>query len=103
MNDLFEKKVRSAAVAGWWVVLIALGLLPEQSARLNDDRCGGALDHLFRAERASLLTAVALRTIRAFQPALDALHQDTTTVTLSGEFADQPPAAQAERPARITH
>ena len=27
MNDVFEKRVRSAAVAGWWVVLIALGFL----------------------------------------------------------------------------
>jgi hypothetical protein len=24
MNDTFEKKVRAAAVAGWWVVLIAV-------------------------------------------------------------------------------
>jgi hypothetical protein len=27
MNDSFEKKVRAAAVAGWWVVLIAYALL----------------------------------------------------------------------------
>ena len=27
MNDSFQKKVRSAAVAGWWVVLLALGFL----------------------------------------------------------------------------
>ena len=27
MNDQFEKRVRSAAVAGWWVVLIAAGFL----------------------------------------------------------------------------
>jgi len=27
MNDQFEKKVRAAAVAGWWVVLIACALL----------------------------------------------------------------------------
>jgi hypothetical protein len=27
MNDDFEKRVRAAAVAGWWVVLIAAGLL----------------------------------------------------------------------------
>lgn len=27
MNDPFEKKVRAAAVAGWWVVLIAAGFL----------------------------------------------------------------------------
>jgi hypothetical protein len=27
MNDPFEKTVRAAAVAGWWVVLIAVGFL----------------------------------------------------------------------------
>src|SRR6516165_5165047 len=27
MNDTFEKKVRAAAVAGWWVVLIAYAFL----------------------------------------------------------------------------
>ena len=27
MNDSFEKKVRAAAVAGWWVVLIGYALL----------------------------------------------------------------------------
>jgi hypothetical protein len=27
MNDAFEKKVRAAAVAGWWVILIAYLLL----------------------------------------------------------------------------
>jgi hypothetical protein len=27
MDDVFEKKVRAAAVAGWWTLLIALGFL----------------------------------------------------------------------------
>jgi len=27
MNDLFEKRLRAAAVAGWWVILVALGFL----------------------------------------------------------------------------
>jgi hypothetical protein len=27
VNELFEKKVRAAAVAGWWVVLIGYALL----------------------------------------------------------------------------
>lgn len=26
MNDLFEKRVRAAAIAGWWVVVVTLGL-----------------------------------------------------------------------------
>jgi transposase len=79
-----------------------LGLRPEDLALLNDDRCGRALDHLFRARRASLLTAVALTTIRAFQLALKHLAQDTTTVTFSGEYADQPPVAKTDSPVRIT-
>jgi hypothetical protein len=27
MNDLLEKRIRAAAIAGWWVVLIAWGFL----------------------------------------------------------------------------
>jgi hypothetical protein len=27
MNDVFEKRVRAAAVAGWWVVLITLAFI----------------------------------------------------------------------------
>jgi transposase len=79
-----------------------LGLLPGQAALLNDDRCGRAVDHLFRSDRASLLTAVILRVIKIFQLALAEVHQDTTTVTVSGEYAGQPAAIETNRPARIT-
>ncbi len=27
MNDAFEKRVRAAAVAGWWTLLIAVGFI----------------------------------------------------------------------------
>ncbi len=27
MNDVFEKRVRAAAVAGWWLMLIVIGFL----------------------------------------------------------------------------
>ncbi len=30
MNDVFEKRVRAAAVAGWWVVLIAVAFVVVQ-------------------------------------------------------------------------
>jgi transposase len=90
-------------MAGWAAGFVPehLGLLPEQLACLNDDRFGRALDHLFRADRASLLTAVVLATIRLFQLTLHEMHQDTTSLTFSGEYADQPPAEQTNRPARI--
>ncbi len=79
-----------------------LGLQPDQLPLLNDDRFGRALDHLRRADRASLLTAVVLQAVRAFAIGLDELHQDTTTVTFAGNYAEQPPVDQADRPPRIT-
>jgi transposase len=79
-----------------------LGLGPDQAGLLNDDRIGRALDHLRRADRASLLTALVLHAVRAFAIDLAELHQDTTTVTFSGEYAGQPAADQAGRPPRIT-
>ena len=27
MNDVFQQRVRAAAVAGWWTLLIAIGFL----------------------------------------------------------------------------
>ncbi|MGA2617773.1 MAG: hypothetical protein ABSF26_09195 [Thermoguttaceae bacterium] len=30
MNDVFEQRVRAAAVAGWWTVLITLGVVTLQ-------------------------------------------------------------------------
>jgi transposase len=79
-----------------------LGLQADQVALLNDDRIGRALDHLRRADRASLLTALVLHAVREFDIGLEELHQDTTTVTFSGDYAGQPSAAQAGRPPRIT-
>lgn len=79
-----------------------LDLQPQQVPLLNDDRIGRALDHLRRADRASLLTALVLRAVREFAIDLSELHQDTTTVTFSGDYADQAPAGEVERPPRIT-
>ena len=91
-------------IAAWAASFVAehLGLLPGQAAMLSDDRCGSALDHLFRADRASLFTAITLRVIRVFKLGLSQLHQDTTTVTFSGDYQDQPAAQLSNRPARIT-
>jgi transposase len=80
-----------------------LGLQPGQAVLLNDDRIGRALDHLHRADRASLLTALVLHAVREFAIDLGELHQDTTTVTFSGDYAGQPPAGLADRPPRITY
>ena len=79
-----------------------LGLQPGQAALLNDDRLGRALDHLHRADRASLLTALVRHAVAAFAIDLSELHQDTTTVTFAGEYAGQRPDDHANRPPHIT-
>ncbi len=63
-----------------------IGLTEGQVACLNDDRVGRALDRLFDADRAALLTEIVLRTIREFGVELDQLHNDSTTLTLRGEY-----------------
>src|SRR5262249_49919028 len=44
-----------------------LGLPPGQAALLNDGRCGRSLDPLPKADRASLVAALALEVIRVFR------------------------------------
>ena len=63
-----------------------LGLAEDQAACLNDDRVGRALDRLFDADRAALLTELVVHAIREFAIELDQLHNDSTTLTLMGEY-----------------
>src|SRR6516225_3144363 len=79
-----------------------LGLRADQAGLLGDDRLGRALDRLYRADRASLLTALVVRAVREFDIRLEQMHNDTTTVTFSGIYHNQQPAEQRDRPPRIT-
>jgi transposase len=65
-----------------------LGLGPDDAAALNDDRVGRMLDRLFDADRASLITATVLRAIREFDLDVSQLHNDSTTVTVTGAYPD---------------
>ncbi len=76
---------------GEWVARhseVALGLAPGEGALVNDDRVGRALDRLFDADRAALVTRIALATIRRFGVATDELHNDSTSITLQGDYAE---------------
>ncbi len=53
---------------------------------LNDDRVGRTLDRLFDADRASLITATVLAVIRDFKVETTQLHNDSTTVTVTGAY-----------------
>ena len=80
-----------------------VGLEATEVVRLNDDRVGRALDQLFAADRASLLTALSLAVIGRFGVEVKELHNDSTSIVLFGSYREatgqarggvRPPAAE---------
>ncbi len=65
-----------------------LGLSDREVAAVNDDRVGRALDALFDADRASLLTAVLLAAISEFSIETTRLHNDSTSISVHGAYRD---------------
>ena len=62
---------------------------------LSDDRLGRALDHLFEADRAALLTEVVLAVAKRFAVQLEELHNDSTSIAFCGQYRDQRPSARS--------
>lgn len=65
-----------------------LGLTQAEIGLLNDDRVGRALDQLFAADVPALVLAVARHVVQEFGVSLEELHNDSTTVTFCGAYAD---------------
>ena len=64
------------------------GLTEEQAHGLTDDAMGRALDHLFDADRGSLLTEIVLAAVERFDLSLEELHNDSTTVKFTGQYKE---------------
>ncbi len=64
----------------------AFGLQGKEVKLLSDDRIGRALDRLFDADRGSLLTEVVVETAKRFKLDLKEVHNDSTTVRLTGQY-----------------
>jgi transposase len=62
---------------------------------LSDDRLGRALDHLFEADRAALLTEVVLAVVKRFAVQLKQLHNDSTSISFCGQYRDQSPSSRS--------
>jgi transposase len=62
------------------------GLTPELVEHAGDDGIGRALDRLFDADRAVLLTEVVLAVQREFALCMDELHNDSTSVSFCGQY-----------------
>lgn len=65
-----------------------LGLSQIEAVALSDDCVGRALDQLFAADRASMLTELSLRAIDAYRIATDELHDDSTSLVLYGAYQE---------------
>jgi transposase len=60
---------------------------PEIAACFTDDRVGRALDRLFDADRAAITTQIVLNAIRAYEIEINRIHNDSTSITLFGDYS----------------
>lgn len=88
LRNLVVSRVPLYSMAEWAGSMMpeALGLSADQVAVLNDDRIGRALDDLFDCDRQALLTHFVLRMVPEFRIGLEELHNDSTSLTLQGEY-----------------
>jgi transposase len=81
-----------------------LGLTAEAPQYFNDDRVGRCLDALFRSDRATLMTEIVVHAVEEFGLELRELHNDSTTVTFTGQYAEADGKPERGHPThRITH
>jgi transposase len=62
------------------------GLAADAELRIGDDQLGRALDRLFDADRAALLTEVVVAVGRRFGVRFAQLHNDSTTIRFTGQY-----------------
>ena len=80
------------------------GLSPDLAKRINDDRIGRSLDLLYDADRGSMLTELAVRSIRDFHIKMDEFHNDSTTITFSGNYDEADGSVRRGKESlKITH
>lgn len=64
----------------------AFGLDAKTVHHVGDDAIGRALDRLFDADRATLLTEVVVTATKKFELTLDELHNDSTSIRFCGQY-----------------
>ena len=64
------------------------GINARQVKNLKDDQLGRALDQLFLADRGTLLTDIVVTATRHFQVRMDQLHNDSTSIKLTGQYRE---------------
>ncbi len=80
-----------------------LELTVEQVALINDDRLGRLLDKLFLVDRRSLMTRIVVHMVREFGIEMNRVHNDSTSITFCGDYANQAAQPDTKRAPRIVH
>jgi transposase len=70
---------------------------------VNDDRLGRTLDKLFVADRRSMVTRLVIHMVEEYGIALQRLHNDSTSITFSGEYRERVPRKDGRRRLRIVY
>lgn len=89
LHNILSAPMPMYAMADWLAPLdeACLGLEPTQAQCLHDDRIGQALERFYHGRHKDVFFHLALRAIKTFGLHCDQIHQDTTTVTFSGQYA----------------
>jgi len=75
-----------------------LGLSADELRLINDDRAGRALDSLFDCDRVALVTDLIVNTVRAFRIALEQFNNDSTSLTVYGQYKQATGKKQRGKP-----
>lgn len=77
-----------------WLADYTDGMAEESvnASEYNDDQLGRCLNKLFGADRNSMMTELSAHAVRVHTLETNDIHNDSTTVTFTGEYEDQPPA-----------
>jgi len=80
-----------------------LELQPDQIRLINDDRLGRTLDKLFVADRRTMVTRLVIHMVEEFAIDLKQFHNDSTSITFSGEYRERAPRTDGRRHLRVVH
>jgi transposase len=88
IHNILTTPMPMYAIADWLAPLDeqSLGLEPTQAGCIHDDRVGQALDRFYHGRHKDVFFHLALRAIKAFELDCGQIHQDTTSVTFSGQY-----------------
>ena len=99
IHNILTTPMPMYALADWLAPLDehCLGLESAQVSYIHDDRVGQALERFYHGRHKDVFFHLALRAIKTFGLQCAQIHQDTTTVTFSGQYRGW------QAPEQLTH